>query len=92
MINFYRRFIASCAEVAASLTPLTGGPNGPIGMSGEQFAAVQRLRASLADATTLVYPYPDAQLSPLVDASKIAIGAVLNQGEGDNRQPFAFFS
>ncbi len=23
MINFYRRFIANCAEVAASLTPLT---------------------------------------------------------------------
>ncbi len=28
----------------------------------------------------------------MVDASKTAIGAVLNQGEGDPRQPLAFFS
>ncbi len=92
MINFYRRFIANCAEVAASLTPLTGGPNGPIEMSNEQLAAFQRLKTSLTDATTLVYPNPDAQLSLMVDASKTAIGAVLNQGEGDHRQSLAFFS
>ncbi len=29
MINVYRRFIAYLDEVAASLIPLTGGPNGP---------------------------------------------------------------
>ncbi len=39
MINFYRRFIVNCAEVTASLTPLTGGPNGPIETSNEQLAA-----------------------------------------------------
>ncbi len=90
MINFYRRFIANYSEVAASLTPLTGGPNGPIDMSNEQLAAFQRLKASLADATILVFPNPDAQLSLMVDASKTAIGAVLNQGEGDHRQsPFS---
>ncbi len=92
MINFYRRFIANCAEVAASLTPLTGGPNGPLEMSNEQLAAFQRLKTSLTDATTLVYPNPDAQLSLMVDASKTAIGAVLNQGEGYHRQPLTFFS
>ncbi len=61
-------------------------------MSNEQLAAFQRLKTSLADATTLAFPNPDAQLSLLVDASKTAIGAVLNQGEGDHRQPLAFFS
>ncbi len=66
MINFYRRFIANCAEVAASLVPLNGGPNDPIEMSNEQLAAFQRLKTSLADVATLVYPNPDAQLSLMV--------------------------
>ncbi len=42
----------------------------------KQLAAFQRLKPSLADATTLVYPYPDAQLSLMVDSSKTAIKAI----------------
>ncbi len=34
----------------------------------------------------------DVQLSIMIDVSKTAIGAVLNQGEGDHRQPLTFFS
>ncbi len=92
MVKFYRRFIPNCAEVAASLTPLTGGRNGPIEMSTEQLAAFERLKSCLAQATTLAFPSPDVQLSLMVDASKTAIGAVLNQEESDHRQPIAFFS
>ncbi len=61
-------------------------------MSTEQLAAFERFKSCLAQATTLAFPSPDAQLSLTVDASKTAIGAVLNQGEGDHRQPLAFFS
>ncbi len=46
IINFYRRFIPKCAEVAASLTPLTSGRNGPIEMSAEQLAAFERLKCN----------------------------------------------
>ncbi len=91
MINSYRRFIPNCAEVAASLTPLTGGRNGPIEMFTEKLAAFERL-SCLAQAITLAFPCPDAQLSLMVDAPKTAIGAVLNQGEGGHQQPLAFFS
>ncbi len=72
--------------------PLTGAPNGPIEMSSEQLDAFERLKSCLANATTFAFPSPDAQMSLTVDVSKTAIGAVLNQGEGDNRQPLAFFS
>ncbi len=85
MVNFYRRFIPNRVEVAASLTPLTGGQNGPIEMSTEQFAAFERLKSCLAKAATLAFPSPEAQLSLMVDASKTAIGAVINQGEGGRR-------
>ncbi len=61
MVNFYRRFIPNRAEVAASLTPLTGGQNGPIEMSTEQFAAFERLKSCLAKATTLTFPSPEAE-------------------------------
>ncbi len=61
-------------------------------MSTKQLAAIERLKSYLAQATTLAFPSPDAQLSLMVDASETAIGAVLNQGEGDHRQPLAFFS
>ncbi len=43
-------------------------------------------------AITLAFPSPDAQLSLMVDASKTAIGGVLNQGEGTNRRPLACLS
>ncbi len=91
MVNFYRRFIPNCVEIAASLTRLTGGHKGPIKMSSDQLTAFERLKPCLAKATTLAFPSPDAQLSLMVDASKTAIGAVLNQGEGDHRRPLAFF-
>ncbi len=58
MINFYCRFITHCSPVAASPTPLTGGPNGPIEMSNKQLLEFQRLRASQAHATTLVDNLP----------------------------------
>ncbi len=82
MITFYRRFILNCAEVAVSLTPLTGG----------RLAAFERLKSCLAQATALAFHSPDAQLSLMFDASKTTIGDVLNQGEGDYRWPLAFFS
>ncbi len=80
------RFIPNCAESAASLTPLTGGPNRNVKRS------IDCLKFCLAKATTLAFPSPDAKLSLMVDASKTAIGAVLNQGQGENRRPLVFFS
>ncbi len=61
-------------------------------MSSEQLDAFERLKSCLAQATTLAFPSPDAQLSLTVNASKTAIGAVLNQGEGNHRQSLALFS
>ncbi len=61
-------------------------------MPTEQLAAFERSKSGLVQATTLTFPSPGAQLSLMVDASKTAIGAVLNYGEGDQRHPLTFFS
>ncbi len=58
-------------------------------MSTEHLAAFERLKSCLAPATTLVFPSPDAQLLLMIGASTTAIGAVLNQGEGDSHLPFS---
>jgi len=92
MINFYRRFIPNCAAVSAPLHALTGGARGPIELSEEQRKAFVELKGSLSKATFLAHPAPDSTLSLMVDASTVAAGAVLHQGEGSKRQPLAFFS
>ncbi len=79
MVNLYHHFIANCAEVASSVTTLTGRPNGPKEMPNEKITAFLRLKTSLADA-------------PMVDTFKAAIGVILNQLEVYHRQPLALFS
>ncbi len=85
------RNLVTASQSRHSLTPLPSGRNGPIEISIEQLAAIERSKSCLAQVTTLAFPSPDAQLSLMVDVSKTEIGAVLNQEEGDHRQPLAFF-
>ncbi len=80
MANVYRHFIANC-EVAASLTPLTGGPNGPIEMSNEQLAAFERLMTSLADA-----PHRQRSALPSIKEKVIIDGLSLSSRNLCNEQ------
>ncbi|BHF70504.1 hypothetical protein SprV_0301355500 [Sparganum proliferum] len=54
--------------------------------------AFERIKTSLADATLLTHPAPEAPLSLMVDASTVAVGAVLQQHINDSTRPLAFFS
>jgi len=92
MINFYRRFIPECAEVAALLNRLTTGENGVVNFNHEHVAAFNTLKALLSDATMLAHPKPNTGLVLLVDASSTAVGAALNQEINDVMKPIAFFS
>ncbi len=92
MVNFYRRFIPNCADRMLPLTNLLSGPKGPLELTGEALVAFDRVKTALADATLLTHPAPEAQLSLMVDASSVAVGAVLQQHLADATQPLAFFS
>nr|VZI38242.1 unnamed protein product [Spirometra erinaceieuropaei] len=91
-VNFYRRFLPNCADFMLPLTNMVSGPNGPLELTGEALTAFERIKNSLADANLLTHPAPEAQLSLMVDASTVAVGAVLQQDLAGSTQPLAFFS
>ncbi|BHF71785.1 hypothetical protein SprV_0401484500 [Sparganum proliferum] len=92
MVNFYRRFLPNCADLMLPLTNLLSGPKGPLELRGHALTAFERIKTSLADATLLTHPAPKAPLSLMVDASTVAVGAVLQQHINDSTRPLAFFS
>ncbi|BHF81061.1 hypothetical protein SprV_0702419000 [Sparganum proliferum] len=92
MVNFYRRFLSNCADLMLPLTNMLSGPKGPLELTGEALTAFERIKNSLADATLLTHSAPEAQLSLMVDASTVAVGAVLQQHLAGSTQPLAFFS
>nr|VZI04584.1 unnamed protein product [Spirometra erinaceieuropaei] len=92
MVNFYRRFLPNCADLMLPLTNMLSGPKGPLELTGEALTAFERIKNPLADATLLTHPAPEAQLSLMVDASTVAVGAVLQQHLAGLTQPLAFFS
>ncbi|BHF61905.1 hypothetical protein SprV_0100488500 [Sparganum proliferum] len=92
MVDFYRRFLPNCADLMLPLTNMLSVPKGPLELTGEALTAFERIHNSLADATLLTHPAPEAQLSLMVDASTVAVGAVLQQHLAGSTQPLAFFS
>ncbi|BHF78292.1 hypothetical protein SprV_0602140500 [Sparganum proliferum] len=92
MVNFYRRSLPNCADLMLPLTNLLSGPKGPLELRGHALTAFERIKTSLADATLLTHPAPEAPLSLMVDASTVAVGAVLQQHINNSTRPLAFFS
>nr|VZI23835.1 unnamed protein product [Spirometra erinaceieuropaei] len=92
MLNFYRRFLPNCADLMLPLTNMLSGPKGPLELTGEALTAFERIKNSLADANLLTHPAPEAQLSLMVDASTVTVGAILLQHLTGSTQPLAFIS
>lgn len=95
MINFYRRFIPKIAEIQAPLNKfLTGSKkdNRKIEWNSEAECAFEKSKEALANATLLAHPAQNMPLSIMVDASNLAIGAVLQQEIKKKWQPLAFFA
>nr|VZI39201.1 unnamed protein product [Spirometra erinaceieuropaei] len=89
MVNFYRRFLPNYSDLMMSLTNMLFGPKGPLELTGEALTAFERIKNSLADATLLTHPAPESQLSLMVDASPVAVGAVLQQHLAGSTRPLA---
>lgn len=96
MINFYRKFLPAAASIQAPLNKILTGlkikGTQPIKLEPEQLDAFNKCKHSLSEATLLVHPDSTAELAIQTDASDTAIGAVLQQRQGQEWQPLAFFS
>ncbi|BHF74690.1 hypothetical protein SprV_0501777700 [Sparganum proliferum] len=81
-----------CADNILPLTSLLYGPKRSFELSADALAAFDKVKADLADVTLRTHFSPDAPISLMVDASNVAVGAVLQQYLAGRSQPLAFFS
>eukprot|EP00117_Sycon_ciliatum_P039851 scpid21637/ scgid29378/ Retrotransposable element Tf2 155 kDa protein type 1 len=94
-VTFYHRFQP---HLAAKLAPLHAmlekrhRTKGALVWSDSALAAFNDVKAAFTEAITLHHPRPDAAYSLMVDASDIAVGAVLQQELDGECYPVAFFS
>ena len=79
MVNFYRRFIPSAAQVMAPLFAALTGKTKAVAWNEGMIKAFQDTKAARARAVLLTHPRPNAPTSLTVDASEQAVSAVLQQ-------------
>jgi cleavage and polyadenylation specificity factor subunit 1 len=92
MVNFYHRFVPAAAAIMQPLySALVGKPKN-LQWDEAMMAAFNRTKEALANATMLAHPHANAPIAVTVDASGVAVGAVLEQLVEGSWQPLAFFS
>ena len=103
MVNYYRRFIKDAAK---HLRPLFNALKAPERKKGEAKKpkpktltwndelqlSFEAIKEALAVATLLHHPRPSAPLAVTTDASKYAIGGVLEQQGPNGWEPLSFYS
>jgi cleavage and polyadenylation specificity factor subunit 1 len=92
MVNFYRQFLPSIAQVLQPLTDLLRGNPKQLLWSAEAAAAFTAAKAALVSVVPLSHPAPGAPISLAVDASDSHVGGVLQQYQQRGWSPLAFFS
>ncbi|BHF78009.1 hypothetical protein SprV_0602111900 [Sparganum proliferum] len=76
----------------ATVSCLLSGSKRTFELTPAALTSFEQVKALLADATLLTHFHVDAPISLMVDASNIAVGAVLPQSLPDSTEPLAFFS
>jgi hypothetical protein len=74
MVNFYRQFLPSIAQVLQPLTDLLRGNPKQLLWSAEAAAAFTAAKAALVSVVPLSHPAPGAPISLAVDASDSHVG------------------
>ena len=92
MVNYYRRFIPKAAHHLYHLFEALKGKPKVIKWTDERQKAFTAIKNALAAATLLHHPRPEAPLALTTDASKVAIGGVLEQLGPQGWEPLAFYS
>jgi hypothetical protein len=91
MCGFYSKFIPNYAEVSAPLNRLKR-KGAVFQWSDEQSSAFLQLKRSLANPPVLCLPDFQKEFHVYVDASQVALGAVLNQSVDGELKPVAYAS
>ena len=91
LASFYRRFIRHFASVAAPLSDLTS-ESVPFRWETEHEVAFQELKNRLTSSEVLALPDPNKQYVIHADASKVGLGAVLQQRYENGLRPVSFWS
>ena len=92
MVNFYHRFVPAAASIMQPLYKALVGKSKVLQRNDQMISAFNLTKEALASATMLAHPLTDAPTAVTVDASGVAVGAVLEQLIHGSWQPLAFFS
>ena len=92
MVNFYYRFIPSAVTTLQPLFRALEGKKTTLVWTSERKTAFNKSKQAAADATMLTHPCADVPIALTVDASHVAVGAVLEQQVGNAWRPLPFFS
>lgn len=96
MINFYRSHLDHAADhqllLNKYLHKTKKRDKTKIEWNQESIEAFEKCKNSLANASMLSYPLPQASLALFCDASNTGVGAVLQQKINDKWQPLGYFS
>lgn len=107
MVNYYRRFVPNMAETLSPITDHIALyddskskfkrkakkiPKKEFQWPSELDNPLNETKNALAEACLAVHHRQDAEISLSTDASEKAVGAVLQQRNGDLWEPIAFFS
>ena len=90
LVNYYRRFIKNCSKITKPLTELT--KNVPFIWTDKTETAFQELKKTVTSAPVLRQFNKNLPIYITTDASKYAIGGVMEQDFSDGRHPVAFVS
>jgi hypothetical protein len=91
LANFYRRFVKDYSRIALPLTELTKDTTA-WSWGEEQQRAFAALKAALCAPPVLLVPDQKMPFVLNCDACDFAIGATLQQDQGNGLQPVAYFS
>ena len=92
MVNFYHRFVPAAASIMQPLYKALVGKPKVLQWNDQMISALNLTKEALASATMLAHPLADSPTAVTVDASGVAVGAVLEQLIHGSWQPLAFFS
>lgn len=92
MVNYYHRFIPGASRTTRPLNAATSGTDKLLNWTTEMDTAFENIKTMLSKATLLVHPCSEAPTALIVDASELAVGAVLEQYTEGSWKPLAFFS
>nr|VZI04377.1 unnamed protein product [Spirometra erinaceieuropaei] len=92
MMHFYRRFLPNCADTILPVTSLLSGSKRTFELTPAALTSFEQVKALLADATLMTRFHADPPISVMVNASDLAVGAVLQQSLPDSTAPLAFLS